>query len=134
MLGYRAGRLLDPWLDLERGCTDVLEAEVMDGRSGDDAEHADSSGFWWLLEFELRSHHLPGVFDLQIPIEKLLLTKVLQPLWFNEGESAACGAITDGATFVRGTGMTGAQTQLLSGWERERQMFNFPLTRHFRLE
>lgn len=57
--------------------------------------------------------------DLHISIEEFFLTKVLQPLWFNEGGSAGYGAITDETSFVRAAGLTGAQTQLLSADKEE---------------
>ena len=55
--------------------------------------------------------------DLNVPVEKVLLTKVLQTLWFNEGGSAAHSAITEGAGFARATRLTGSQAQFLP--ERE---------------
>lgn len=120
MLAYRAGCLLYPCLDPEGRSADVLKAEVLDRRSGDDPELAEASGFGGVHEHDLRPPHHLGVIYLHIPIEKLLLSKVLQPLWFNEGGSATCSAVTDGAAFVRAARLTGAQMQLLSGIDDSR--------------
>lgn len=120
MLVYRAGRLLYLGLDPEGRGADVLKAEVLGWRSGDDPELANAPGFGGLHEDDLRTPHHLGIVDLHIPIEKILLAKVLQPLWFDEGGSADCSAVTDRAAFVRTTRLTGAQTQLLSGKETGR--------------
>lgn len=90
-------------------------------RSGEDPELADTSGFWGLHEHDLSTPRHFGVINLHVPIDKLLLTKVLQTLWFDEGEPAARSAITHGATFVGAARLTGAQTQLVSGKEDNRQ-------------
>ena len=89
-------------------------------RSGEDPELADASGFWGLHEHDLRTPHHFVVINLHVPIDELLLTKVLQTLWFDEGEPAACGAVTDGA-FVGAARLTRAQTQLVSGEEDDRE-------------
>lgn len=115
MLVYRAGRLLNSWLDAEGRSADVLKAKVLDRRSGNDPELADSSGFGRVHEQDLRTPHHFGVMYLHISIEKFFFTKVLQSFWFNERGSAARGAVTDRARFVRSTWLAGAQTQFLSG-------------------
>lgn len=126
MLVYRAGCLLYPCLDPEGRGADVLKAEVL--WFGDSPELTDSSGFGGIHKCDLRTPHHLDFIDLHIPVEQLLLTKVLQPLWFNEGWSAARSAVTDWAAFVRAARLTGAQTQLLSGREDNRQeLFNFPI-------
>lgn len=122
MLVYRAGCLLDPCLDPEGCSADVLKAEVL--RSGDNPELADASGFGRFRKHDLRTPHHLSVVDPHVPIEELLLTKVLQSLWFNEGGSAACGPVTDGAAFEIGARLSGAQMQLLSGREDKRKKFN----------
>lgn len=92
---YRAGRPLNSWLDAEGRSADVLKAKVLGRRSGNDPELTDSSGFGWVREQDLWTPHHFGVMYLHISIEKFFLTKVLQSLWFNEGGSAAHGAIAD---------------------------------------
>lgn len=114
VLVYRARRLLDPWLDPEGCCADVLKAEVLGRRSRDHPELADSSGFGGVHEDNLRSHRYFCFVDFHITVEKFFHTKVLQTLRFNKGGSAAHGAVTDGTIFVRAAGLTGAQIQLLS--------------------
>lgn len=112
---YRAGCLLYPRLD-PKGCSaDVFKAKEL--RFGHSPELTHTSGFGWLHQHDLRTPHHLSVMDLHVPIEKLLLTKVLQSLRFNEGGSAASCAITDGATFEIAAWLSGAQAQLLSGGE-----------------
>lgn len=123
MLLYRAGCLLDPCLDPEGGGTDVLKAEVVG--FGDNPELTEASGFGGVHKHDLRASHDLGFIHLHLPIDKVLLTKVLQALWFNEGGSAACSAVIEGATFVRAIGLTGAQTQLLSEKEDNRKKLSF---------
>lgn len=118
---YRAGCLLYPCLDPEGRGADVLKAEVLHGRPGDGPELAEASGFGGVHEHDLGTPHHLGVIDLHVPVDKILLAKVLQPLWFDEGGSAARSAVTDGAAFVRDARLTGAQMQLLSGKEDTRQ-------------
>lgn len=112
---YRAGCLLNPRLDPEGCSTDVFKAKEL--RFGHSPELTHTSGFGWFHQHDLRTPHHLSVMDLHVPIEKLLLTKVLQSLWFNKGGSAASGAITNGAAFEIVAGLSGAQTQLLSGRE-----------------
>ena len=119
MLVYRAGCLLYPCLDPEGRGADVLKAEVLG--FWDSPELADSSGFGGVHKCDLGKPHHLGFVDLHIPVEQLLLTKVLQPFWFDEGWSAARSAVTDWAAFVRAARLTGAQTQLLSGRDDNRE-------------
>lgn len=120
LLVYRAGRLLYPCLDPEGCRTDVFKAKEL--RFGHSPELTHTSDFGWFHQHDLRTPHHLSVMDLHVPIEKLLLTKVLQSLWFNEGGSAARGAITDGATFEIVARLSGAQTQLLSGGESREEI------------
>lgn len=123
MLVYRAGCLLDPCLDPEGCSADVLKAEIL--WSGDNPELTDTPGFGWLYKPDHRTSHHLCVMDLHVPIEKLLLTKVLQSLWFNEGGSTACCTITDGAAFKGAARLIGAQTQLFSGREDKKKKLFF---------
>lgn len=119
ILVYRAGCLLYPCLDPEGCSADVLKAEIL--RSGDNPEFTDASGFGWFYKPDHRTPHHLSVIDLHIPIEKLLLTKVLKSLWFNEGGSTAYSTVTDGAAFKGAAGLIGAQTQLFSGREDKKK-------------
>lgn len=118
---YRAGRLLYHRLDPEGRCTDVLEAEILDNRPGDDPELAEASDFGGLHELELGIPKRLGATDPYVPVDEILLAKVLKSLWFNEGGSAARGAVADEAAFGRAAGLTGAQAQLIPGRGEFRQ-------------
>jgi len=116
-LPYRAERLLYRRLDPEGGVADVLEAEVLRERPGDDPELAEASGFGDLHERDLGTprHHHRGARDPGAAGEELLLAKVLQPLRRDEGGSAARGAVADvGAAFGK---LSAAPTLLVPGRE-----------------
>lgn len=116
---YRAGGLLYPRLNLEGCGADVLKAKELWFWNGPELTH--TSGFGRFFEQDLRTTHHLDVVDLHVSIEQLLLSKVLQPLWFNEGWSAASSAVTDGATFEIVAWLSGTQTQLISVGERKRK-------------
>lgn len=115
---YRAGGLLYPRVNLEGCGADVLKAKEL--RFGNSPELTHTSGFGRFFQQDLRTTHNLDVMDLHVSIEQLLFTKVLQPLWFDEGWSAARSAITDGPTFEIVAWLSGAQTQLISEKEKER--------------
>lgn len=121
---YRAGGLLDPCLDSEGSGADVLKAEVLcrGFGVGPFAEFTDPSGLGGVHELNRSGPDHPGLMNLHVPVKKLLFTKVLQPLWFNEGGSAAHCAIADGASFIKVPWSTGAQMQLLSGQQENREI------------
>ena len=100
-------------MDPECSRADVLKAEILNWRSGNAPELAESSGFGGILELDLRTSHHFGFVDLHIAVEELLLAKVLQALGFDESGPAAHGAVTEGVAFVRAAGLMGAQTKLL---------------------
>lgn len=109
---YRAGGLLYPRLNLEGCGADVLKAKELRFRNGPELTH--TSGLGRLFEQDLRTTHHLDVMDFHVPIEQVLLPKVLQPLWFNEGRSAASSAVTDGATFEIVARLSRTQAQLIS--------------------
>lgn len=119
MESYCAGRLLYPRVNLEGCGTDVLKAKELGFGNSPKLTH--TSGFGRFFQHELRSTHHLDVMDLRVSIEQLFLTKVLQPLWFDEGWSAARSAITDGATFEIVAWLSGAQPQLISAGEKKKR-------------
>lgn len=108
---YRAGRLLDPCLDPERRRADVLKAQVL--WLGRHPELTEASGLGGFHEPDLGDLRHRDVVDLHVPVEELLLTKVLQPVWLDEGGSAARRAVSDGVTHVGAVRLRRPQTQLL---------------------
>lgn len=114
---YRAGGLLNPRVDLESCGADVLKAKELGFGHGPELAH--TSGFGRFFQQDLGTAHHLDVMDLHVSIEQLFLTKVLQPLRFDEGRSAARSAITDGPAFGIVAWLGGAQTQLISAGEKK---------------
>lgn len=115
---YRAGGPLYPRVNLEGCGADVLKAKEL--RFGNSPELTHTSGLGRFFQHELGTTHHLDVMDLHVSIEQLLLAKVLQPLWFDDGWSAARSTIADGATFEIAAWLGGAQTQLISVGEKKR--------------
>lgn len=112
VLMYRAGRFLYSRLDPEGSSTYVFKAEIL--RFWGSPKLTDSSGFGRFHQPDLWRFCHFHVINLHITIEKMFLAKILQSVWFNQGGSTSCCAVTDEAKWKRAPRVGRAQLQLLS--------------------